>query len=101
MSISSVKGINLTPENDEFSTDKCIICQEDGRIRIIETSKKLNDNLLLSVNDVCLIKYHMKCYRSYVRKGDRFTNKTEKDEKTLDEGPTCSKKSKRTSYRYI
>ena len=106
MSVSSVDGIHLSPDNNVFSIDKCIICQrktgdltsqEDGRQKVIETSQKLKDNLLYFVHDLSSIKYHMKCYRSYGRKGDRVTDKSKRFESTLDEGPSCSKRSKRAS----
>ena len=77
----SLEGINLSL--NEVDLDICIICQgksggnltseKNGRDKIIDASAKLNDDLLVTINENRFeyINYHMKCYRSYIRKGDR------------------------------
>ena len=86
----SLEGIDLSLNEADLS--KCVICQrkgggnlsseQNGRDKIIDTSAKLNDNLVVTIDDDLLdsIKYHMKCYRSYIRKGDRATENTKNEE---------------------
>ena len=105
-----LKGVDLSPKN-EIDFDKCIICQrksgnltseQNGRKKITETSEKLNDSLVSLVKGdlSSSIKYHMKCYRSYTRKGDRVpaNPQTEENyESSFNMAPSVSKRSKRTS----
>ena len=101
-------GLDLNPIN-EADLNKCIICQRksgnltselNGRKKIIEASKKVKDDILNSVSSLDTLKYHMKCYRSYTRKGDRVSVGQEPEDnndlcESLDTLPTSSKRPKR------
>ena len=85
----SLEGINLSL--NEVDLDICIICQgksgwnltseKNGCDKIIDASAKLNDDLLVTIdeNRFEYINYHMKCYRSYIRKGDRVVKQSNND----------------------
>ena len=83
----------LPSSSKQNDSDLCIICQKlkesrrctkltstvDGRSKIMETSKLLNDKLLvhLSNNELSEIKYHGKtCYARYKRSGERHAKRT-------------------------
>ena len=55
--------------------------EKNGRDKIIGTSAKLNDDLVVTMDESRLqfISYHMECYRSYIRKGDRASKQLNND----------------------
>ena len=104
----SLEGINLSL--NEVDLDICIICQgksdgnltseKNGRDKIIDASAKLNDDLLVTINENRFeyINYHMKCYRSYIRKRDRVVKQSHNDNSNVapvNSNETSTSKSKR------
>ena len=104
----SLEGINLSL--NEVDLDICIICQgksggnltseKNGRDKIIDASAKLNDDLLVTINENRFeyVNYHMKCYRSYIRKRDRVVKQSTNDNSNVapvNSNETSTSKSKR------
>ena len=103
----SLEGINLSL--NEVDLDICI-CQgksggnltseKNGRDKIIDASAKLNDDLLVTIdeNRFEYINYHMKCYRSYIRKGDRVVKQSNNDNSNV--APVNSNETNSKSKRF-
>ena len=88
----SVKLVSNS-SSSKLNLSLCLICQrvkdvsgskkltstKDGRQNIIDTSKKIKDGLVASIepHDPVKIHYHLKsCYSTYRKKGERFTKPT-------------------------
>ena len=103
----TTKGNNLTlittHVQREKDINKCILCQkekrsektsstENGRQKIKDASMKMNDSLLINLNDSeqNQIRYHSReCYKTYILKAERFrvvtTNHTPTNDTTIED----------------
>ena len=99
----------------EKDINKCILCQkekrsektsstENGRQKIKDASMKMNDSLLINLNDSeqNQIRYHSReCYKSYILKAERFhvittnNNDTPANDTTIEDDEALPKRSKR------
>ena len=118
MSLPSLPSVSLVHEPEPSRPDltKCIICKKQtgsnkhdiltnavgSRSKLILASKKLNDGLLDSLDEVEVqtIRFHAKsCYSTYILKASRLTEPALPDPSEEAEATVVSPKPMRSSHR--